>query len=265
MGVQGVTGLTEAHITAITQQWDGEAYFAGNGRDNPSSVDGNGFDCSGWDHWLGEQLAARGHYGGTYPMPLGSTSTYSRKAREQGWLVARTDVIAGDTLIYAENDDPENSDGAAGHVGRVVRKELRDGVWWVLTSESRGGQGVGLYWRQLMWWTIAYRIPDSLTSQEDGFMAALTEAEQRKLYDNLETLVAFKDEITTGTDKVPWGGALLKLADLHRGWTAFKKGWKNSGVEPTDEQLTGRVHALRNNVASILKAVAPAQAQAPGD
>lgn len=242
-------------IREITAQYDAEPYWAGNGRDQPSSIDHNGFDCSGWDHFLGVELAERGHYAGHYPMALGSTSTYTVAARAEGWEIPLFTVAAGDTVIYAAGGDPEHSDGKFGHVGRVVDVEDRGGVLWALTSESRGGQGVGLYWRRLDWWTIAYRIPDPLTTSEEDPLSELSPKEQRALFNNVETLVHFKDEITTGTDKVPWGGALLKLADLHRGWVAFKKGWKNSGVEPTDDQLTQRVQAIRKNVAAILTKV----------
>lgn len=238
----------EADILTITAAHDAATYWSGNGRDRPPEEDGNGFDCSGWDHYLGEMLAALGHYDGRYPLPLGSTSTYSKAARLNGWLIDLSEVRAGDTVIYAENGQPENSDGAAGHVGRIVRTEQRADSIWALTSESRGGQGVGLYWRRLDFWTIAYRIPDPL---EDDDM--FTDADRQTLLE----LKAFADEIKTTTPKPtdpPHYGMAQRVKDIHAVVTAVvRDGFGRNSGAATDAQALAGIRRLRKNVFEVLK------------
>lgn len=156
-------------VRAFTVDNDLVSYYAGPGDNDHDGTpdradfnDGNGVDCSGWV-W-----AAMQHCG--IDFPLSSSAGYAFMAKDRGWIVPNLrNALPGDIVIYDRFGDAYASNGPRGHVGILM--DMQGPTW--LTSESRGGKGVGLYPRQWNFWVMAVRVPQGAPPMTAEQLAAL--------------------------------------------------------------------------------------------
>lgn len=90
----------------------------------------------------------------------------------------------------------------------------------------------------------------------EDFMAALSEEEQRELYNNAKTLVAWKNE----QDKA---GTWQKVSDIHRKLSVIASAFTRDGSDPDDATLRANIKKLRDRVSAIWRQVVPAAATEP--
>lgn len=90
-----------------------------------------------------------------------------------------------------------------------------------------------------------------------GFMPDLSPEEQRELLTIARNLDAFKNEITHPNDELPWGGALIKLSQVHSIASDLRDGFTGSAQTILDQTvghpgLKRGIAALRQNVFNAL-------------
>lgn len=223
--------------TQIGKPYDHEA---GAGRFGPNEFDCSGLICASlWAsgmprYWMGmgENSAQMAQWAEDHP------------DRNIGPVAARN--TRGALLV-------KGGIGGYGDAGHVVFS-LGDGR----TLESNGRRGVCIDDAdRLSWWHgLLPPVNFAHLTPEEGFMSALSEAEQRELLTIARNLDRFKNEITHPNDELPWGGALLKLANVHKIVSDLRDGFTGSAKDILDAGATGakRGYAkLRQNVFDILE------------